>query len=99
MVWFYHLFVVDYGKFAQFVDNTCKHLKSLRSRLCSSCPAALMDSLPLVGPRGSDCYRRLPDFQSRQSVQVERKQQVDLGLGHPIHVSTSPVHSKIGGRD
>jgi len=23
MVWFYQLFVVHYGKFAQFVDNTC----------------------------------------------------------------------------
>jgi hypothetical protein len=24
MVWFYQLFVVHYGKYSQFVDNTCK---------------------------------------------------------------------------
>jgi hypothetical protein len=58
-----------------------------------------MDSFPLVNPRRSNCYRCLPNLQPRQGIQVERKQQVDLGLGHPIHVSTSPVHSGFSGRD
>ena len=58
-----------------------------------------MDSFPLVDPRGSDCYRCLPDLQSRQGVQVKREQEVDLGLGHPVDVSTSPTLSGINGRD
>jgi hypothetical protein len=33
MVWFYQLFVVHYGKFAQFVDNTCMSSSSMLSIL------------------------------------------------------------------
>jgi hypothetical protein len=39
MAWFYQLFVVHYGKFAQFVDNTCMSSSSTLS--ISAQPMAL----------------------------------------------------------